>query len=48
VEEDIAICEAVQSNLEVGLYRHGRLSPAQESHVASFQRLVRESLDESN
>jgi choline monooxygenase len=39
--EDIAICEAVQVNLEAGIYRAGRLSPKHEGGVAWFQAQVR-------
>lgn len=40
--EDAAICEAVQRNLDVGVYERGVLSPRHEQGVALFQRLVRE------
>ena len=39
--EDIAICEAVQRNLNAGVYETGRLSPKQESGVAWLQSEVR-------
>jgi choline monooxygenase len=42
--EDIRICEAVQRNLDSGLYDAGRLSPRHESGVWYFQNLVREAL----
>lgn len=42
--EDIWICEAVQRNLEAGVYDRGRLSPKHEAGVALFQRLVSESI----
>lgn len=42
--EDIDICEAVQRNLDAGIYDTGRLSPRHESGVWYFQNLVRESL----
>jgi choline monooxygenase len=42
--EDKAICEAVQRNLEAGVYRDGWLSPRHENGVAYFQRLVREAV----
>ncbi|MGH6879192.1 MAG: aromatic ring-hydroxylating oxygenase subunit alpha [Rhizomicrobium sp.] len=38
--EDIAITEAVQRNLDAGIYDRGRLSPKHEEAVALFQRLV--------
>jgi choline monooxygenase len=44
VREDLAICETVQRNMAVGIYRTGVLSPKQESHTARFQELVREAL----
>jgi choline monooxygenase len=43
-QEDVRICEAVQRNLDAGLYDTGRLSPAQENGVWYFQKLVREAL----
>jgi choline monooxygenase len=39
--EDAQICEAVQRNLDAGVYRRGVLSPRHEQGVASFQRMVR-------
>jgi choline monooxygenase len=39
--EDAQICEAVQRNLDAGIYRRGVLSPRHEQGVASFQRMVR-------
>lgn len=42
--EDAAICEAVQRNLDAGVYDQGVLSPKHEAGVALFQRLVREHL----
>lgn len=41
LDEDRAICEAVQRNLEAGVYVAGRLSPRHEGGVAAFQELVR-------
>ena len=35
--EDIAITEAVQRNLDAGIYATGRLSPKHEQGVAWFQ-----------
>jgi choline monooxygenase len=40
--EDAAICEAVQRNLDAGVYDRGVLSDKHEQGVALFQRLVRE------
>jgi choline monooxygenase len=37
LDEDQAICEAVQRNLDAGVYRAGRLSPRHEAGVAWFQ-----------
>jgi choline monooxygenase len=45
VDEDRRICEAVQRNLESGVYDTGRLSPRHEKGVHAFQQWVRESLD---
>jgi choline monooxygenase len=39
-QEDIDICEAVQRNLEAGVYQTGRLSPKHEQGVAWFQKQV--------
>lgn len=47
LEEDAAICEAVQRRLEAGVYEHGRLSPTHEQGVAAFQAWVREAVDGS-
>jgi len=44
VEEDFAMCAAVQRNLEAGLYRSGPLSPRHENGVAYFHTLVRGAL----
>jgi choline monooxygenase len=43
-QEDARICEAVQRNLDAGLYNTGRLSPRHENGVWYFQNLVREAL----
>ncbi len=43
-QEDVRICEAVQRNLDAGLYDTGRLSPRHENGVWYFQKLVREAL----
>lgn len=40
LEEDAVICEAVQRNLDAGVYVGGVLSPKHEMAVAAFQRLV--------
>jgi choline monooxygenase len=39
-QEDIEICEAVQRNLDAGIYQTGRLSPKHEQGVAWFQKHV--------
>jgi choline monooxygenase len=39
--EDAQICEAVQRNLNAGIYEHGVLSQRHEGGVALFQRLLR-------
>jgi len=44
-EEDVRICEAVQRNLDSGVYDTGRLGPRHEAGVWYFQHLVREALD---
>ena len=44
LDEDRAICEAVQRNLESGVYERGRLSPRHENGVAYLQSLVREAV----
>jgi choline monooxygenase len=44
IDEDRRICEAVQRNLESGVYDTGRLSPRHENGVYAFQQWVRESL----
>ena len=41
--EDAQICEAVQRNLDAGIYDRGVLSPRHEQGVALFQRLLRTS-----
>jgi choline monooxygenase len=46
-DEDRKICEAVQRNLEAGVYERGRLSPRHEAGVHYFQGRVREALRES-
>jgi choline monooxygenase len=43
--EDIAICEAVQRNLDAGIYSEGRLSPKHEQAIAWFQSEVKKALD---
>ncbi|MBI3677956.1 MAG: aromatic ring-hydroxylating dioxygenase subunit alpha [Proteobacteria bacterium] len=43
--EDILICEAVQQNLNAGVYEKGRLSPKHEAGVAWFQTQIRRALD---
>jgi choline monooxygenase len=39
-KEDIDICNAVQKNLEAGIYDRGRLSSVHEGGVIQFQELV--------
>lgn len=43
-QEDIDICEAVQRNLEVGVFKQGFLNPVRENGVAYFHSLIREAL----
>ena len=43
--EDVRIVEAVQRNLDAGVYDTGRLSPRHETAVAAFQQFVRNALD---
>jgi choline monooxygenase len=40
--EDATICEAVQRNLDAGVYDRGVLSPRHEHGVAAFQRMILE------
>jgi choline monooxygenase len=40
LDEDAAMCEAVQRNLDAGVYRAGRLSPRHEASVAWFQNRI--------
>ena len=42
--EDLAICEAVQRNLDAGIYDQGALSPRHENGVAWFQARIAEAL----
>jgi choline monooxygenase len=42
--EDRAICEAVQRNLDAGVYETGTLSPKHEAGLAQFHQLVRNAL----
>ena len=42
LDEDRRICEAVQRNLEAGIYVTGRLSPRHENGVFAFQSWVRD------
>ncbi|HEX3663933.1 MAG TPA: SRPBCC family protein [Rhizomicrobium sp.] len=44
--EDIAITEAVQRNLDAGIYDRGRLSPKHEDCVALFQRLYMHAMED--
>ena len=41
-EEDVRICEAVQRNLESGIYSAGLLSPKWEEPLLVFHDLIRE------
>jgi choline monooxygenase len=43
--EDVAVVEAVQINLDAGVYDHGVLSPRHEEAVAGFQSLVAAALE---
>jgi choline monooxygenase len=45
LDEDRVICEAVQRNLESGVYDTGRLSPRHEQGVAAFQQWISEACD---
>ena len=45
IGEDMGVCEAVQRNLESGLYGSGRLCEDKEPGTIFFQRLVREGLE---
>jgi choline monooxygenase len=47
MDEDLAICEAVQRNLAAGIYRTGRLAPESEAGTVYFQTLVREALTDA-
>jgi choline monooxygenase len=44
LDEDRLICEAVQRNLESGVYTTGRLSPKHENGVGYLQALIREAV----
>jgi choline monooxygenase len=44
LDEDRIICEAVQRNLEAGVYEVGVLSPRHENGVAAFHEWLRASL----
>ncbi len=43
--EDVRICEAVQRNLDAGIYDSGRLSPNHENAVFDFQQRVRAAVE---
>lgn len=45
-EEDRVICEAVQRNLEAGIYSRGRLSPRHEAGVHAFQQRIAAALSD--
>lgn len=42
--EDIAICEQVQKNLEVGIFQEGLLNPEKENGTAYFHSLVKKAI----
>ena len=44
VDEDVLIVEAVQRNLDGGMYTAGWLSPRHENGVADWQTMLRERL----
>ena len=44
LDEDRRICEAVQRNLQAGIYTQGRLSPRYENGVHAFQTWVRDAM----
>ena len=44
VEEDFPMCDAVQANLEAGVYSTGPLSPRHEGGLAYFHALVRDAV----
>lgn len=44
--EDIELCNAVQVNLQRGMYTSGPLHPFHEEGVAAFQDMVKKALDE--
>jgi choline monooxygenase len=46
VDEDVLIVEAVQRNLDAGLYQTGWLSPRHENGVADWQKMLRERVGE--
>lgn len=46
MDEDRAMCEQVQRNLDAGVYDRGRLSPRHEGGVAQFQALWRTAVSE--
>lgn len=45
LDEDAAMCEAVQRNLDAGIYEAGPLSPRHEASVAWFQRRISSALE---
>jgi len=47
LDEDRRVCEAVQRNLEAGVYDVGRLSPHHEGCVAAFHQWVRAAVGET-
>jgi choline monooxygenase len=47
MQEDMGICEEVQRNLDGGVYKSGRLSPARERGAIYFQSLVRNAIGDA-
>jgi choline monooxygenase len=47
LDEDRRICEAVQRNLDAGVYESGPLSPRHENGVAAFQALIERAVEDS-
>lgn len=46
VNEDLRVCESVQTNLMAGIYQNGPLSAVHETHTARLQELVRKAIDQ--
>lgn len=47
MQEDMGVCEAVQRNLDGGVYQNGRLTPARERGAIYFQSLVRNAIGDA-